>query len=97
MNAVELRQAALAKRLGVTTGEFEPLAAEGPGARFQLQPGGFYQVYSSDEEKQAFAKQVPDVPFIGQIRDEEGKAYNVYLAVQRGVASELAASTEVLF
>ncbi|HEX7377980.1 MAG TPA: hypothetical protein VF278_12745 [Pirellulales bacterium] len=90
MNAVERRQAALAKRLGVTTGELEPLAAEAPGARFQLQPGGFYQVYSSDEEKQVFAKQVPDVPFIGQIRDTEGKAYNVYLAVERGATAHTA-------
>lgn len=82
MNTVELRQAALAKRLGIAAGELEPLAHEGSGTRFQLQPGGCYHIYSSDEEKQAFTRRVPDVPFVGQIRDTEGKAYNVYLAVE---------------
>lgn len=80
----EQRRTALAKRLGVTADELQPLAEEGFGTRFELQPGGFYHVYSSDEEKQAFKKRVPDVPFVDQIRDVEGKTYNVYLAVARG-------------
>lgn len=86
MNTVELRQAALAKRLGVSACELEPLVDEGVGTRFQLQPGGFYQVYSSEEEKAAFKRRVPDVPFVGQMHDADGKTYNVYLAVERGIA-----------
>jgi hypothetical protein len=84
MSTIEPRRQALARRLGIDTQELETVSQEGVlGARFQHQPGGFYVVYSPDEEKQAFKTRVPDVPFLSQIRDEEGRAYNVYLAVER--------------
>lgn len=84
MNQIEVRRAALARRLGVAEDQLQPLAEEGVGSRFELQPGGFYQVYSSDEEKQAFKTRVPDVPFVDQIRGTDGNSYNVYLKVERG-------------
>lgn len=90
MNQIEIRRAALAKRLGVTEDELKPLTEEGIGSRFELQPGGFYHVYSSEEEKQAFKTRVPDVPFVDQIRGSDGNTYNIYLAVERfGSASSL--------
>ena len=82
MNTVEIRQLALAKRLGVEPDELQRLPDDGSvGMRFELQPGGYYWVYSSDEEKQAFKTRVPDLPFLSQIRDDGDKTYNVYLAV----------------
>ena len=84
MSTIELRQQALARRLGIDTQELETLSQQGEfGVRFQHQPGGFYAVYSLDEEKQAFKSRVPEVPFMSQIRDDEGRAYNVYLSVER--------------
>ena len=86
MSTVETRRAALAGRLGVAPDELQIAAEEGAGTRFELQPGGYYWVYSPDEEKQAFKTRVPEVPFVGQISDAEGKTYNVYLAVERSSA-----------
>jgi hypothetical protein len=84
MSTLEKRRQALARRLGIETPELETLSQEGElGARFQHQPGGFYAVYSLEEEKHAFSACVPDVPFMSQIRDDEGRAYNVYLSVER--------------
>jgi hypothetical protein len=83
MGTIEKRRVALAGRLGVVPDELQEVAGEGTGTRFQLQPGGCYWVYSPDEEKQAFKTRVPDVPFLGQIRDVEGKSYNVFLEVDR--------------
>jgi DNA gyrase inhibitor GyrI len=88
MSTVEKRRQALARRLGVETQELETLPEEtGVGVRFQHQPGGHYAVYSVDEEKQAFRTRVPDVPFLSQIRDDDGKAYNVYISVERAAAN----------
>jgi hypothetical protein len=87
MNTMEKRRQALASRLGVEVEELKTLPQEsGVGVRFQHQPGGFYAVYSIDEEKQAFKSRVPDVPFMSQIRDDEGQAYNVYVSVERAAA-----------
>ena len=84
MSTIEPRRQALARRLSIDMQELETLSQEGElGARFQHQPGGFYAVYSLDEEKQAFKNRVPDVPFMSQIRDDDGRAYNVYLSVER--------------
>jgi hypothetical protein len=83
MNTVEKRRLALARRLGIEFQELEALPETGVGVRFQHQPGGYYAVYSVDEERDAFKTRVPDVPFLSQIRDEDGKAYNVYLSVER--------------
>ncbi|HEV3340452.1 MAG TPA: hypothetical protein VG125_08845 [Pirellulales bacterium] len=81
--SIESRRQALARRLNIDTQELETVSQESDlGARFQHQPGGFYVVYSLDEEKQAFKTRVPDVPFMGQVRDDEGRAYNVYLSVE---------------
>ncbi|HET6884137.1 MAG TPA: hypothetical protein VFI31_28540 [Pirellulales bacterium] len=82
MDSSEMRRAALAKRLRVAPDDLRPGPQEGIGSRFELQPGGYYCVYSPDEEKQAFKTRVPDVPFVDQIRDGDGKTYNVYLAVE---------------
>ncbi|HVA50669.1 MAG TPA: hypothetical protein VNH11_30260 [Pirellulales bacterium] len=82
MNSIDKRRAALAGRLGIGPEELDvPADAAGEGIAFQLLPGGLYWVYSPDEEKQAFKSRVPDVPFLSQIRDDEGQSYNVYLAV----------------
>jgi hypothetical protein len=87
MNTIEQRRQALAKRLQVEIEELETLPELSEwGVRFQHQPGGYYSVYSVEEEKQAFKTCVPDVPFLSQIRDAEGKAYNVYLTVERAKA-----------
>lgn len=84
MSTTEPRRQALARRLGIDTQELEALSQDGGiGVRFQHQPGGFYAVYSLDEEKQAFKTRVPEVPFLSQIRDDDGRAYNVYLSVER--------------
>ncbi|HWB08081.1 MAG TPA: hypothetical protein VG826_02465 [Pirellulales bacterium] len=88
MTTLEKRRQALARRLGIDTQELEALDREGePGARFQHQPGGFYAVYSLDEEKQAFKTCVPDIPFMSQIRDDQGCAYNVYFCVERAASA----------
>ncbi|HVX13592.1 MAG TPA: hypothetical protein VHC22_20580 [Pirellulales bacterium] len=87
MSCVEKRRAALADRLGVAPDELEAAAGEEGCTRFQLQPGGYYWVYSSEEEKVAFKEHVPDVPHLGQIYDVEGKSYNVYLVVERTPSS----------
>jgi hypothetical protein len=81
MSTIETRRVALATRLRVAPDDLQVAAEEGIGTRFELQPGGYYCVYSPDEEKQAFKTRVPDVPFVDQIRDGDGKTYNVYLAV----------------
>lgn len=80
---VEQRRIALADRLGVAPAELKAAALQGAGSKFELQPGGYYWVLSNDEEKQAFKTRVPDVPLLGQIRDADGKAYNVFLEVER--------------
>ena len=82
MDTSEMRRSALAKRLRVAPDDLQPAPQEGIGSRFELQPGGCYCVYSPDEEKQVFKTRVPDVPFVDQIRDIDGKTYNVYLAVE---------------
>jgi hypothetical protein len=82
--SIESRRQALARRLNLQAQELETVSEESDlGVRFQHQPGGYYVVYSLDEEKQAFKAHVPDVPFMAQVRDEDGRAYNVYLAVER--------------
>lgn len=86
MDTIEIRRAALAERLAIKPEELEPLPVEGVGSRFQLLPGGFYHVFSLDEEKQAFKTRVPDVPFVDQVRDAEGRSYNVYLVVGRSIS-----------
>ena len=84
MNSIEKRRVALAERLGVPAADLqEPAGAASDGTAFELMPGGIYQVYSPDDEKQAFKARVPDVPFLAQIRDCEGQTYNVYLSVGR--------------
>ena len=83
MNTVEQRRIALANRLGVAPDELHVGETQGEGARFQLQPGGYYWVMSREEEKQAFKTRVPDAPFLGQVRDANGKSYNVFLEVER--------------
>jgi hypothetical protein len=85
MNTLDKRRTALANRLGVDENELKtpPDEENRVGARFELQPGGYYWVYSPDEERQAFKARVPDVPFLSQIQDDDGKMYNVYLAVER--------------
>jgi len=83
MNTIQNRRQALARRLNIDTQELETVSQESDlGARFQHQPGGYYMVYSLDEEKQAFKTRVPDLPFMSQIRDDEGRVYNVYLSVE---------------
>lgn len=87
MNTIEKRRQALAKRLRLEIEELETLPElSEAGVRFQHQPGGYYSVYSIEEEKQAFKACVPEVPFLSQIRDDDGKAYNVYLTVKRAKA-----------
>lgn len=87
MSTVEKRRTSLAKRLGIEPGELQSLDEEGgAGVRFRLQPGGYYAVYSPEEEKQIFQAGVPHVPFLSQIRDDEGKSYNVYLSVEPACA-----------
>jgi len=83
MSTVEKRRKALAKRLAIEPEELQAVAEAGAtGVRFQLQPGGYYAVYSPDEEKLVFKARVPHVPFLSQIADDEGKTYNVYLSVE---------------
>lgn len=82
MTTVEKRREALAKRLGIEPAELQALGEGEAGVRFQLQPGGYYAVYSPDEEKQLFKIRVPHLPFLSQISDDDGKTYNVYLSVE---------------